>query len=489
MAQKKYLDLNGLQHFYSKIESNFIPMSGSGDRPIYNSKEIALLEDVGVSLPIEVDGSVSDILKLNVSGETANLISMPELGVLKVGDNNIVTYFEGQWQRSDGSLIFLSTGTIMANDYTLYNLKDKPAATENLRIIDYRPPSSSSQYQIISHTYDSTWGMGLEFGNTDEWLNFKGAGSRPKYNGNEVALLSDVGVSLPIDVNKGQSIITIEETPILQVYKSGMLSIGNDSTQVAVNNLLTVNNLISYQNITVGTDADVTEECPYVLFDMVNGYDVWSTGNEIIKYYDTYPKTEKTLIQLNSNGEWEFGNSERAIQLTGSGTRPTYNGKELALYNDVDDIVTNVYDGIPLVGDYDYYLQINKTSGGMASSATIYFYTDNGITITKEAFGANSNVTISQESTEWEAIADGIIGKKVGCVVTITFNGYSISSQSGVWNQIDAVLPYEFYPSADIFGTASLIETGLMGGISIDRDGNMYANGEGTLFGSITYVV
>ena len=196
MAQKKYLDLNGLQHFYSKIESNFIPMSGSSDRPIYNSKEIALLEDVGVSLPIDVENA-TDILKLSVSGETANLISMPELGLLKIGDNNIVTCFEGQWQRYDGSLMFLSTGGIRTADTTTYDFHSKSITDESVPIINYIQPQSSQSSlasPIVSHFYDTTYGPRLEFGNTDEWLDFKGVGTRPKYNGNELALKSDMVV-------------------------------------------------------------------------------------------------------------------------------------------------------------------------------------------------------------------------------------------------------------------------------------------------------
>ena len=196
MAQKKYLDLNGLQHFYSKIESNFIPMSGSGDRPIYNSKEIALLEDVGVSLPIDVENA-TDILKLSVSGETANLISMPELGMLQIGDNNIVTLFEGQWQRYDGSLMFLSTGGIRTADTTTYDFHSKTITDESVPIINYIQPQSNQSSlasPIVSHFYDTTYGPRLEFGNTDEWLDFKGVGTRPKYNGNELALKSDASV-------------------------------------------------------------------------------------------------------------------------------------------------------------------------------------------------------------------------------------------------------------------------------------------------------
>ena len=152
--------------------------------------------DGNVTLPIVVENA-TDILKLSVSSETANLISMPELGLLKIGDNNIVTCFEGQWQRYDGSLMFLSTGGIRTADTTTYDFHSKTITDESVPIINYIKPQSSQSglpSSIISHVSDTTYGSKLEFGNTDEWLDFKGVGTRPKYNGNELALKSDASV-------------------------------------------------------------------------------------------------------------------------------------------------------------------------------------------------------------------------------------------------------------------------------------------------------
>lgn len=152
--------------------------------------------DGTVTLPIVVENA-TDILKLSVSGETANLISMPELGLLKIGDNNIVTCFEGQWQRYDGSLMFLSTGGIRTADTTTYDFHSKTITDESVPIINYIQPQSSQSSlasPIVSHFYDTTYGPRLEFGNTDEWLDFKGVGTRPKYNGNELALKNDMVV-------------------------------------------------------------------------------------------------------------------------------------------------------------------------------------------------------------------------------------------------------------------------------------------------------
>lgn len=140
MAQKKYLDLNGLQHFYNKIESNFLPVDG---------------------------GTVTGNLKVNSD--------------LTVNGN---LYAEGSVYGSYYQID--TTGTFHTKGVINFNQSENTGGT--IHLLRYTYNGSHPIISVDAEYNETTIG---DEGNT---LFFEGSAERPTYNGEELVLNSDMVV-------------------------------------------------------------------------------------------------------------------------------------------------------------------------------------------------------------------------------------------------------------------------------------------------------
>ena len=139
-----------------------------------------------------------------------------------------------------------------------------------------------------------TGGVDLLVGQASYNLKLRGSGTRPTFNGNDVALKSDV-----------PSAITITTT-------SGSESISDGTNTLNV--------------VTRDTAQTISGEKTF-------------TGN--IKNSGTYYIGSGNVVLASMSGsDLTLGNSSSALKFAGSGTRPTYNGSSLALQSDVPNIPT-----------------------------------------------------------------------------------------------------------------------------------------------------